>query len=155
MISTPLDKGVSLARHKTTNFMAKMLAHKQATEAGAFEAIFRNPSGRISECATSNIFVAKEGKLRTPLVSEGILPGITREIVIRLAADQGIPASEGLLENEDLFRADEAFITASVKEIVPVVRVGDRTIGSGRPGPLTRRLLQAYRSLVQQECQNG
>lgn len=152
VISTSLVKDFSMARHKTTAAMIKVLAHQEAEAAGAFEAIFRNPGGRVSECATSNIFVAKGGGLKTPPLSEGILPGITREIVLSLAEGFDIPVEEVVLENEDLFRADEVFLTASVKEIVPVIQVGERTIGDGRPGPLAKRLHEAYRALAHKEC---
>lgn len=152
VILTDLDKSMGLARHKTTDAMPKVIAHREAERAGAFEAVFRNPAGRISECATSNIFLVTAGELRTPPVSEGLLPGITREIVLSLARELGIPAAEATIREEDLYGADEVFVTASVKEIVPVVRVGEESVGPGRPGPLTRKIHEAYRARVRKEC---
>lgn len=152
VVISPLEESMALARHKVTSAMEKVIALREAERAGAFEAVFLNPAGRVCECASSNLFLMQGGKLRTPPVSEGILPGITREIVLSLAPEIGIPASEGRIEEEELLRADEIIITASVKEIVPVVKVGDRTIGDGRPGPGAKALIQAYRDLVEKEC---
>ena len=102
-------------------------------------------------CSSSNIFLVVTGKLLTPSLESGILPGITREAVLELARELGIEAVGGEIPPSDLLRADEVFITTSVREVVPVVTVDGRTIGSGKPGGVTRRLMAGYKELVRRE----
>ena len=99
----------------------------------------------IAEGAGSNLFIVKDGTLHTPPLDAGILPGITRELVFEIAAGLGIPTRQDPLHAEDLLGADEAFITSTLKEIMPIARAGDHRIGAGGPGPLTARLHAAYR----------
>jgi branched-chain amino acid aminotransferase len=101
--------------------------------------------GEIKEGSSSNLFILRDGALLTPPPSAGILEGITRQVVMELAAEQGIAAIETLLFPSDLYTCQEAFITSSIREIVPVTRVDDITIGSGCPGEFTTRLLKSYR----------
>jgi branched-chain amino acid aminotransferase len=133
-------------RIKSNNLLNNVLAMQEALRRGPFfEAILRNFRGELSECSQSNLFLVKDGTARTPALEAGLLAGITREFVEEVAADAGIPMVDSVLRDEDLFGADEVFLTSTSKEIVPIVRVDDRVIGSGRPGPITLRLLDAYR----------
>jgi branched-chain amino acid aminotransferase len=119
---------------------------QDAIRKGGTEAIMRNYRGELTECSQSNIFIVKRGSALTPPIDAGLLPGITREFVIEIAHGLGIDAREQTLRPEDLFSADECFLTSTTKEIVPIVQVDDRTIGSGVPGPIATRLLDAFRS---------
>jgi branched-chain amino acid aminotransferase len=133
-------------RIKSNNLLNNVLAMQEALRRGpAFEAIMRNYRGELAECSQSNLFLIKDGTVRTPAIDAGLLAGITREFVEEVAVDAGIPMEDSVLRDDDLFGADEAFLTSTSKEIVPIVRVDDRVIGSGQPGPITLRLLDAYR----------
>jgi len=133
-------------RIKSNNLLNNVLAMQDALRRGPyFEAIMRNYRGELSECSQSNLFLVKDGVVRTPALDAGLLAGITREFVEEVAVQAGIPTADSVLRDDDLFGADEAFLTSTSKEIVPIVRVDDRVIGSGRPGPVTIRLLDAYR----------
>ena len=129
---------------KASNYLANLLAVHEAKQMGAQEALVLGRSGQILEGASSNIFVVKDGKLRTPEPQPGILVGITRAIVLAAAADEGIEAEEGEVRPEDLYDADEAFITSSIREVMPVVLADGHTIGPGTPGPVTKRLHEGY-----------
>ncbi|HET6333776.1 MAG TPA: aminotransferase class IV, partial [Polyangiales bacterium] len=96
--------------------------------------------------ATSNVFAVREGELVTPPIEAGILAGITRKTVLELAEQLGLRIHETQLHPHDLYRADEVFITSTVREIVPVVRVDDLVVAGGKPGAMTKRLLAAYRA---------
>jgi branched-chain amino acid aminotransferase len=133
-------------RIKSNNLLNNALAMQEALRRGPyFEAIMRNFRGELSECSQSNLFLVKDGTVRTPALDAGLLAGITREFVEEVAFESSIPMVDSVLRDEDLFGADEAFLTSTSKEIVPIVRVDDRVIGNGRPGPITVRLLDAYR----------
>ena len=133
-------------RIKSNNLLNNVLAMQEALRRGPyFEAILRNFRGELSECSQSNLFLIKDGAAYTPALHAGLLAGITREFVEEVAVEAGIPMIDAALHDADLFEADEAFLTSTSKEIVPIVRVDDRVIGSGRPGPTTRLLLDAYR----------
>ena len=135
---------------KSNNLLNSALAMQEAIRRGAFEGIMRNYRGELAECTTSNLFVVSDGAALTPPLASGLLPGITREILFEIGAEQKIPVREAVLRDEDLFGADEAFLTSTTRELVPIVRVDDRTIGSGAPGPVTRALLDAFREKAQQ-----
>ncbi len=130
---------------KSNNLLNSALAMQEAVKRGAFEGIMRNYRGELAECSTSNLFVVKNGAALTPPVDAGLLPGITREFLFEVGQDAGIPVREQVLKDADLFGADEAFFTSTTREIVPIVRVDDRAIGSGRPGTVTGALLNAFR----------
>jgi branched-chain amino acid aminotransferase len=133
-------------RIKSNNLLNNVLAMQEALRRGPFfEAILRNFRGELAECSQSNLFLIKDGAARTPALDAGLLAGITREFVEEVGVEAGIPMVDAVLRDDDLFGADEAFLTSTSKEIVPIVRVDDRVIGSGRPGPITLRLLDAYR----------
>jgi branched-chain amino acid aminotransferase len=133
-------------RIKSNNLLNNALAMQEALRRGPyFEAILRNYRGELAECSQSNLFLVRDGAARTPALDAGLLAGITREFVEEVAVEAGIPMADAVLHDDDLFGADEAFLTSTSKEIVPIVRVDDRVIGSGQPGPITLRLLDAYR----------
>jgi branched-chain amino acid aminotransferase len=130
---------------KSNNLLNNAMAMQEAIRRGAFEGLMRNFRGELAECAQSNIFIVREGGLLTPPLAAGILPGITREFILEFAPAAGIPAAEATLRDGDLFAADEAFLSVTTREIVPVVRVDDRVIGGGTPGPVTRALAAELR----------
>jgi branched-chain amino acid aminotransferase len=133
-------------RIKSNNLLNNVLAMQEALRRGPyFEAILRNYRGELAECSQSNLFLVKDGTARTPALDAGLLAGITREFVEEVAVEAGVPTEDAVLRDDDLLGADEAFLTSTSKEIVPIVRVDDRVIGDGRPGPVTRVLLDAYR----------
>lgn len=129
---------------KASNYLANLLAVHEAKQKGAQEALMLGRSGQILEGASSNIFIVQGGRVRTPEAQPGILVGITRATVLRAAAAEGITVEESEIRPEDLDGADEAFITSSIREVVPVVSVDGRIIGAGVPGPVTKRLHRAY-----------
>jgi branched-chain amino acid aminotransferase len=131
---------------KTGAHLDHVLAVAEARAAGAHEALLVDGRGNVTEGASSNVFVVQGGTLRTPPLGAGILEGVTRGLVLRLARAAGLPVEEAPLDPSALLAADEVFITSTVREIVPVVRVGDRAIGAGAPGPVTHRLHRAFRA---------
>jgi branched-chain amino acid aminotransferase len=135
---------------KSNNLLNNALAMQAALKQGAFEAILRNYRGDIAECSQSNLFVVKDGIAKTPRLAEGLLAGITRAFIMDVAAEAGVPAEDAVLLDEDVFSADEVFLTSTTREIVPIVRVDDRLIASGVPGPVTKQLLQVYRQKADQ-----
>jgi branched-chain amino acid aminotransferase len=133
---------------KSNNLLNNALAAQQAFREGAFEAVMRNYRGELSECSLSNLFVVRNGAALTPPIDAGLLAGITRGFLFEVGVAAGVPVLEAALRDEDLFGADEAFLTGTTLEIVPIVRVDDVTIGSGRPGSVTRKLLHQFRAMA-------
>ncbi|HEY5913487.1 MAG TPA: branched-chain-amino-acid transaminase [Verrucomicrobiae bacterium] len=133
---------------KSLNYLNNILAKIEANNAGCEEAIMLNAEGFVSECTGDNVFIVKEGQLFTPPLSAGALYGITRRVVLELARQEGLPVSEPNLTRYDLFNADECFLTGSAAELVPVVKVDGRTIGTGKPGPVIRKLVAQYHALT-------
>ncbi len=133
---------------KSLNYLNNILAKIEANNAGCEEAIMLNAEGFVAECTGDNIFIIKEGQLFTPPLSAGALYGITRRVVIDLARQEGLQVGEPNLTRYDLFNADECFLTGSGAEIVPVVKIDGRTIGTGKPGPITLNLVNRYHSLT-------
>jgi branched-chain amino acid aminotransferase len=125
---------------KSNNLMNSALAMQEAIRRGAFEGLMRNYRGELAEFTTSNIFIVKNGVALTPPLDAGILPGVTREVLLEAGRGAGIDVLERALTDDDLFQADEAFLTGTTRGVVPIVTVDDRSIGTGRPGPVTRRL---------------
>ena len=130
---------------KSNNLMNSALAMQQAIKRGAYEGIMRNYRGELTECAVANLFIVRNGEALTPPLTAGLLPGITREFLFEIGRRAGVEMREQTLFDQDLFDADEAFLTGTTREVVPIVTVDDRPIGSGRPGPVTQRLLDAFR----------
>jgi len=135
---------------KSNNLLNNALAAQEAFRRGAFDAVMRNYRGEISECSISNVFVVKDGTVLTPPLDAGLLAGITREFVIEIAPEAGVPLREAVLRDPDLFGADESFLTSSTQEIVPIVQVDDAVIGSGRPGPITGKLRDLYKRKIRE-----
>lgn len=130
---------------KSNNLLNNALAMQAAARRGAFEGLMRNYKGEIAECTQSNVFVVKDGAALTPPIEAGLLPGITREFVFEVGAAIGVPVHDRILHDEDVFGADEAFLTSTTREIVPIVAVDDQAIGTGVPGPVTKALLAEFR----------
>jgi branched-chain amino acid aminotransferase len=130
---------------KSNNLLNNALAMQQALRRGAFEGVMRNHRGELAELTQSNLFIVKNGAALTPPVDAGLLPGITREFLFELGAQHGIAVREAVLHDEELLAADEAFLTSTTRELVPIVQVDDRPIGSGAPGPITQTLLRHFR----------
>jgi branched-chain amino acid aminotransferase len=136
---------------KSANAMENMLARRDAKDAGADESFFLNQKGYLTEAAGSNIFIVKEGVLKTPPYESGILPGVTRVVVFELAAQLGIKIKEVNCRLSDLLQADEVFLTNSLIEIMPVTVFDGKPVGNGKPGAVTHSLLKAYGELVTRE----
>jgi branched-chain amino acid aminotransferase len=135
---------------KSNNLLNSALAMQEAVRRGAFEGLMRNYRGELAECSTANIFIVKHGAALTPPIDAGLLPGITREFLFEIGAEAGIPVREQVLKDADLFGADESFLSSTTREIVPIVRIDDRAIGSGRPGAVTKELLDRFRHKTQE-----
>jgi branched-chain amino acid aminotransferase len=131
-------------RIKATNFLNNILAKREAIAAGAFDSIFLNWTDHLTECTVSNLFFVTDGGLRTPSVDCGLLDGLTRMVAIQLARELGIQVEEGRFTPDQLYRATECFLTNTSMEIMPVTTVDRRVIGDGKPGPLTRKLREAF-----------
>ena len=151
IITVPTTRNLHSALNpaiKSLNYLNNILAKIEANNAGCEEAIMLNAEGFVAECTGDNIFVVKEGHLLTPPLSAGALYGITRRTVMELAAQSGLAVGEPDLTRYDLFNADECFLTGTAAEIMPVVKIDGRTIGAGKPGPVTRNLVTKYHTLT-------
>ena len=133
---------------KSMNYLNNILAKIEAIKAGVPEAVMLNHEGNVAECSGENISMVKAGRITTPPLSAGVLPGITRRIVIELAEAAGIPAAEQDMTRDELGAADEVFLTGSAAEIIPVTHIDDQIIGNGKPGPITCQLIDAFRQFV-------
>lgn len=129
---------------KTLNYLENILAKRKASSLNFGEAIFLNTKGYIAEGTVSNIFLIKNDRLITPDLTQGILPGITREVILELADKNNIPTEEREVTREELFAADECFLTNSLMEIMPLVKIDKIMIGNGHPGTITQLLHQQY-----------
>jgi len=133
---------------KTGNYLNNVLAKVEARKAGAADALMLNPTGQLTECTTSNFFFVRDQRLMTPSLNCGILLGITREVVLRLARENGVLVEEGEWPPDVLQNAEEAFITGTVKMVMPVTSLDGRPIGSGKPGPITKMMMRLYQSVL-------
>ncbi|MEM0217887.1 MAG: aminotransferase class IV, partial [Candidatus Nezhaarchaeales archaeon] len=133
---------------KSMNYLNNILAKIEANAVGADEAIMLDDRGFVSEGTADNIFIVKNGVIYTPLRSSGILPGITRARVMKLAKELGYKVVEKDITPAELLTADEVFLTGTAAGIVPVVKVAGRVIGDGKPGPVTRRLYEKFVELM-------
>jgi len=131
---------------KSNNLLNNALAMQEAFRRGGFEGIMRNYRGELAECTQSNLFVVKDGAALTPPLDAGLLPGITRAFLFEVGQEIGVAVREQVLLDDDLFGADECFLTITTRELVPIVQVDDRRIGRGVPGPITQTLLAGYRA---------
>jgi branched-chain amino acid aminotransferase len=135
-------------RIKSLNYLNNILAKIEGLKAGCIEALMLNHKGEVAECTGDNIFLVRDGVLQTPPLEAGILEGITRDAVIELAREANIEVREMSLTRHDVYIADECFLTGSAAEVIPVVKIDSRAIGSGQPGPITRDLIHRFRQLT-------
>jgi branched-chain amino acid aminotransferase len=133
---------------KSNNLLNNALGMQQALRKGGVEGVFRNHRGELTECAQSNLFVVKDGVVKTPPLEAGLLAGITRAFVFEVGASCGVPVVEAVLHDADLTGADEAFYTSTTKELMPITRVDGAPVGTGRPGPVTQTLLAEFRRMA-------
>ena len=133
--------------------LGSVLAVADAQLRGVDEALFMHELGSVTESTASNFGVVSGGTILTPPCWLGLLPGVTRDVLFELAAELDLPIRESPLTRHDIYNADEAFLTSTLKEVLAVTRIDGRTIGTGRPGPITQRLLRAFRRLVRRELQ--
>jgi branched-chain amino acid aminotransferase len=136
---------------KSLNYLNNILAKIEANLAGVPEAIMLNQDGYVAECTGDNIFIIKGKTLVTPASVHGALKGITRDVALELAAGIGLEVREELLTRYHLYVADESFLTGTAAEVIPVVEIDGRKIGTGTPGPYTRQLVKLYREKAMQE----
>jgi branched-chain amino acid aminotransferase len=129
-------------------YINSSMAKIEALKAGYDEAILLSPQGYVSECTGENLFVVKGGRIITPPVSAGALEGITQDSVLTIARDLGFDVDYGNVLRSDLYTADEAFLTGTAAEVVPIRAVDDRSLSGGKPGPITRRLQEVYHAAV-------
>jgi len=135
-------------RIKSLNYLNNILAKIEARLAGAKEAIMLNQRGEVAECTADNIFIVIKSELHTPPPDAGILNGITRSVVMDIARGKGIQVYESVLTRYDLYVADECLLSGTGAEVIPVTRIDDRPIGDGKPGPMTKMLMDEFHSLV-------
>lgn len=140
-----------LSRLKSASYLESMLARQEAREAGADEAICLNEKGLLAEASMCNVFLVADSTIKTPGQESGILPGITREVVLELASQLSIKTGEQDITLDELLQAQEAFLTNSVMEVMPLIEIDGKPIGSGVPGPVTQKLIAAYKELVSAE----
>ncbi len=151
LVTVPTTRNLHSALNpaiKSLNYLNNILAKIEANNAGCEEAIMLNAEGFVAECTGDNIFIVKEGQLWTPPLWAGALYGITRQVVMELAVEAGLKVSETNLTRHELFNADECFVTGSAAELMPVVKIDGRVIGTGKPGPVTARLVEQYHALT-------
>jgi len=152
IITVPTTRNLHSALNpaiKSLNYLNNILAKIEANIGGYIEAIMLNAEGYVAECTGDNVFIVKGNQLLTPPLSAGALYGITRGVVMELARKAGLHVSEPNLTRYDLFNADECFLTGTGAELIPVVKIDGRLIGSGKPGRLTRDLVKKYHALTQ------
>lgn len=137
---------------KSSNLLNNVLAMREAQARGAEEPVLLNQEGFVAEGASTNVFLVRGGRVMTPPLSAGILAGITREVVLEILPGLGVPFREEPLRLEDLLGADEAFMTSTTREVVPVRQVDEHRVGDGRPGPVTRRVMAAFRDYAPAHC---
>lgn len=137
-------------RVKSLNYLNNILAKIEAADAGVPEAVMLNHDGNVAECTGDNIFVVRDGVVSTPTTTDGILEGITRNVIIRLCRQNNIPVVERSLQRVDLYIADEMFLTGTAAEVIAVTKVDGRPVGTGKVGPITRRLIELFHKCVRE-----
>ena len=135
-------------RIKSMNYLNNILAKIEAIQADCVEAVMLNHLGHVAECTGDNLFLVRGGRLWTPPLHAGILEGVTRNLVIELAEQAGLPVDQADMTRHDLYVADECFLTGTAAEVIPVTRVDGRDVADGQPGPVTRKLIKAFRELI-------
>ncbi|MEX2118090.1 MAG: branched-chain-amino-acid transaminase [Pirellulales bacterium] len=148
-VSTMRNHPAALSpRIKSLNYLNNILAKIEGLQAGCIEALMLNVKGEVAECTGDNIFLVRDGVLLTPPIDAGILEGVTRQAVIELAGQAKLEVREIPLSKHDVYIADECFLTGTAAEVIPVVKVDSRTIGAGKPGPITRDLIERFGRLT-------
>ena len=137
---------------KSCNYLNNILAKIEAVDAGVPEAIMLNAAGQVAEATGDNVFIVSHGVVITPPIETGILNGITRKVTINLARQLDIPLIERAIEVDELYAADECFLTGTAAEIIAVRKVDGRVIGQGKAGPITLKLMEAFRKFIRSEC---
>ncbi len=140
--------GALMPQVKSLNYLNNIMAKVEAIQGGALEAVMLNEQGYVAECTGDNIFLIKNGELLTPLISDGALDGITRTVILEIADKLGIKTVERSLTRYDIFIADECFLTGTAAEVIPVVSLDRRVIGTGKPGELTKKFLAEFHELA-------
>jgi branched-chain amino acid aminotransferase len=133
---------------KSLNYLNNIMAKMEALQAGADEGLMLNDRGLVAEGTVENIFMVRDGKIGTPPLSAGALDGITRRVVFEIAAELGIPLVERELSRHDIFTADECFLSGTAAEVIAAVKLDQRVIGSGQPGPITQQITRRFRELA-------
>jgi branched-chain amino acid aminotransferase len=135
---------------KSLNYLNNVMARIEANQAHADEALMLNDEGNVAECTADNVFIVKRGQIFTPPITAGALRGITRGVVFEIAAETGIKITEADITRHDVFVADEAFLTGTAAEIIPLIQADGRPIGTGKPGPITTRMIARFRELTRE-----
>jgi branched-chain amino acid aminotransferase len=154
LVTVPTRRNVAEAlspKIKSLNYLNNILAKIEANQRGALEAIMLTQDGYVAECTADNLFILRKGRLLTPPTWQGALEGITRQAVIELARKRRLVVAEEPLTRYDIYTAEEAFMTGTAAELVPVSALDERVIGSGKPGPWTRRLMADFKALVRSQ----
>jgi branched-chain amino acid aminotransferase len=154
LVTVPTRRNVAEAlspKIKSLNYLNNILAKIEANQRGALEAIMLTQDGYVAECTADNLFILRKGRLLTPPTWQGALEGVTRAVVLELAAKAKLKAAEEPMTRYDVYTADEAFMTGTAAEIVPVISLDARVIGTGKPGPVTTKLISAFKALVKRE----
>lgn len=136
---------------KSLNYLNNVMAKVEAIKAGGIEGLMLNEQGYVAECTGDNVFIVKKGEVLTPPVSDGSLDGITRGVIFELCEQVGVPIRETSLTRYDLYTAEESFLTGTAAEVIPMVKLDEREIGDGKPGPWTLKLIEAFRTMVRSE----
>lgn len=151
IITVPTTRNLHSALNpaiKSLNYLNNVMAKIEANNGGCEEAVMLNAEGFVAECTGDNLFIVKGDRLSTPPLSAGALYGITRQVVMEMARGNGMTVTEPNLTRYDLFIADECFLTGTGAELIPVVKIDGRVIGTGKPGPVTKRLVSEYQTLT-------
>jgi branched-chain amino acid aminotransferase len=135
---------------KSLNYLNNVMARIEANLAGADEALMLNDAGNVAECTADNVFIIKDGQIFTPPITAGALRGITRSVIFDIGTEFDINVIEADFTRHDIFVADECFLTGTAAEIVPVVKADGRSIGDGKPGPITTRIIARFRDMTRQ-----
>jgi len=136
---------------KSLNYLNNVMAKVEAIFADAEEGLMLNEQGFVAECTGDNIFVVRDGKIKTPPSSAGALPGITREVIFQIAENLGVGIEESQMTRYDIYAADECFLTGTAAEVIAAVSLDRRLIGNGKPGPITEKFIESFRNIVGQE----
>ena len=131
-------------------YAANIMAKAEANRMGAGEGLMLNQQGYVAECTGDNLFIVRDGVIRTPHPSAGILKGITRATVIQLALEAGMPVVEDMMTKLDIFEADEAFLTGTAAEVIPMITLDTQAIGDGKPGPITKKIIGMFREAIKE-----